>query len=78
MNTTIVQTLIEAARTQVLVKIVYKDKERLVEGYSFRNLVSGPAFYGEESGQIKAFTLSRIQSAQATDIKYVPKWPVEL
>lgn len=74
----ILPILVEAARRGTKVKLTYKDKERMVDGYSFREFPSGIAYFAEESGTIKAFLLSRIQAAAHTSEHYNPKWPVEL
>lgn len=81
--------IMQAARTQTLLRIVYKGEERLVEPYSlkyqqrrdgaqieyfFAYKVSG----GESEPGIKRFLPSGMHSITNTDITFEPRFPIEL
>lgn len=70
-----------SAASRVCIKMVYKNKERTIEPISFRTSSTGNRlFYGYErdSNQVKAFSISDIQSIEITNITYHEKFPVEI
>ncbi len=71
-----------AAANRVCIKIRYNNKLRTVEPLSFRiNTSTGNRlFYGHErdSGHPKAYSISKIQSIEITNIPYTEKYPVEI
>jgi predicted nucleotidyltransferase component of viral defense system len=82
--------IMQAARTQTLLRIAYKGEERLVEPYSlkyqqrrdgaeieyfFAYKVSGG---GQSEPGIKRFLPSGMQSIENTDIAFKPQFPIEL
>jgi predicted nucleotidyltransferase component of viral defense system len=81
--------IMEAARTQTLLKIRYKGEERVVEPYSlkyqqrrdgiqreyfFAHKVSG----GASAPGIKMFVAEHMQSIENTDVKFDPRYQIEL
>jgi predicted nucleotidyltransferase component of viral defense system len=81
--------IMQAARTQTLLRIIYKGEERLVEPYSlkyqqrrdgaqieyfFAYKVSG----GESEPGIKRFLPSGMQSITNTDVAFEPRFQIEL
>lgn len=83
-------TIMAAASNLTLLELVYEGRKRLVEGYSLvfkrrKDGVGQEYFYaydttgGRTSGPgIKTFLHSRIGLINNTDIKFVPRFPVEL
>lgn len=71
-----------AAANRVCIKLRYNNKLRTVEPLSFRiNTSTGNRlFYGHErdSGHPKAYSISKIQSVEITNIPYTEKYPVEI
>ena len=71
-----------AAANRVCIKLRYNNKLRTVEPLSFRiNTSTGNRlFYGHErdSGHPKAYSISKIQSIEITNIPYTEKYPVEI
>lgn len=71
-----------AATNRVCIKLRYNNKLRTVEPLSFRiNTSTGNRlFYGHErdSGHPKAYSISKIQSIEITNIPYTEKYPVEI
>lgn len=71
-----------AAANRVCIKLRYNNKLRTVEPLSFRiNTSTGNRlFYGHErdSGHPKAYSISKIQSIEITNIPYMEKYPVEI
>lgn len=75
-----------AARNNLMVKIRYKDKQRLVEPYSLRRLKTGNLLLyvfekrsnGTVTNQIKAYNVIKIQNATVTEQSFIPKYTVEL
>ena len=70
-----------AAANRICIKMVYKDKLRTIEPLSFRQAKNGNRiFYGfhREGHKTKAFTLSKIQSVEVTNIPYIEKYPIEI
>ncbi|MFK5895108.1 MAG: nucleotidyl transferase AbiEii/AbiGii toxin family protein [Pseudomonadota bacterium] len=71
-----------AAANRVCIKLRYSDKTRIVEPLSFRiNTKTGnKLFYGYErdAEHPKAYSVSKIQSVEITNIPYTEKYPVEI
>ena len=71
-----------SAANRVCIKLGYSDKLRTVEPLSFRtNTRTGNRlFYGYErdAEQVKAFSISKIQSVEITNVPYTEKYPVEI
>lgn len=70
-----------AAANRVCIKLRYSNKTRTVEPISFRISSSGNRlFYGFERGanHAKAYSISKIQSIEITNISYVEKYTVEI
>ena len=70
-----------AAANRVCIKLTYHDKTRTVEPISFRTASSGNRlFYGleREANHPKAYSISKIQSVEITNIPYTEKYPVEI
>jgi len=71
-----------SAANRVCIKLSYNSKIRVVEPLSFRiNTNTGnKIFYGFECdvGHIKAYSISKIESVEVTNLPYVEKYPVEI
>lgn len=71
-----------AAANRVCIKLLYSDKLRTVEPLSFRvNASTGNrVFYGHErdAGHVKAYSISKFQAVEITNIPYSEKHPVEI
>lgn len=70
-----------AASNRVCIHLLYSNEQRTVEPYSFRTSKDGNLlFYGfhREDSEIKAFTVSKIQRVEVTDIPYTPRYRVEI
>jgi predicted nucleotidyltransferase component of viral defense system len=70
-----------AAANRVCIKLRYKSKTRTVEPISFRtSSIGNKLFYGfeREAKHPKAYTISKIQSIEITNIAYTEKYPVEI
>lgn len=71
-----------SAANRVCIRIRYSNKSRTVEPLSFRTNSStgNRLFYGyeREAGQVKAYSISKIQSVEITSIPYHEKYPVEI
>ncbi len=71
-----------AAANRVCIKLGFSNKSRTVEPLSFRiNTKNGNRlFYGYErdAGHVKAYSISKIQSIEITNIPYTEKYPVEI
>ena len=71
-----------SAANRVCIKLRYSNKIRTVEPLSFRiNRSTGNRlFYGyeREAGHVKAYSISKIQSVEITNIPYSEKYPVEI
>lgn len=71
-----------AAANRVCIKLLYSNKLRTVEPLSFRtNIKTGNRlFYGyeREAGHPKAYSISKFQSVEITNIPYTEKYPVEI
>jgi len=77
----LLQNIQFAAANRLCVRLRYSDKDRTVEPLSFRTSRAGnELFYGHEreSGYPKAYTLSKIQSVEITNIPYKEQYPVEI
>lgn len=82
--------ILDAGSEKTLLKIKYKSKERLIEPYSLvykirQDRVGQEYFYawdqtgGDFSGPgIKTFTNNRIESLENTDIKFEPRFEIEV
>ncbi len=81
--------IMEAARTQTLLKIRYKGEERLIEPYSLkyqmrRDGVEREYFFahkisGGSTGQgMRSFTADRMEAIENTDEEFEPRYPIEL
>ena len=70
-----------AAANRVCVKLKYSGRTRTVEPISFRTSSTGnKLFYGFErdANHAKAYSTSKIQSVEITNIAYIEKYPVEI
>lgn len=70
-----------AAANRVCIKLGYSGKIRTVEPISFRTASTGNRlFYSfeREANHAKAFSISKIQSVEITNIPYTEKYPVEI
>jgi len=70
-----------AAANRVCIELKYNNKVRTVEPLSFRKTNNGNRlFYGyeQDSKHPKAYTLSKIQFVEITDMEYIEKYPVEI
>ncbi|MCK4560791.1 MAG: nucleotidyl transferase AbiEii/AbiGii toxin family protein [Calditrichia bacterium] len=70
-----------AAANRVCIKLRYKSKTRTVEPISFRtSSIGNRLFYGfeREANHAKAYSISKIQSIEITNIAYTEKYPVEI
>ncbi len=70
-----------AAANRVCIKLRYKSKTRTIEPISFRTSSTGNRlFYGfeREANHPKAYSISKIQSIEITNISYSEKYPVEI
>lgn len=70
-----------AAANHICIKLVYSNKTRTIEPYSFRRSRAGNIlFYGyeREAGTIKAFRLDRFQSVDITREIYKPRFHIEI
>ena len=70
-----------AAANRVCIKLRYKSKTRTVEPISFRtSRITNRLFYGFErdANHAKAYSISKIQSIEITNISYIEKYPVEI
>ncbi len=73
----------EAARGRNTIRLRYKDEDRTVEPYSYRESPTGAGtlFYGfhVEANSIKAFDLGKIQNVEVLpEMTYTERWPVEI
>ena len=70
-----------AAANRVCIKLKYKSKTRTVEPISFRtSSIGNRLFYGfeREANHAKAYSISKIQSIEITNMAYTEKYPVEI
>jgi len=71
-----------SAANRICIKLLYSDKLRTVEPLSFRtNTKNGNRlFYGyeREAEHAKAYSISKIQSVEITNVPYIEKYPVEI
>lgn len=69
-----------SAANRVCIKLRFNDKLRIVEPLSFRISKGNRLFYGYErdAGHVKAYSISKIQSVEITNIPYTEKYPVEI
>jgi predicted nucleotidyltransferase component of viral defense system len=70
-----------AAANRVCINLRYNNKTRTVEPISFRTSSTGnKLFYGfeREVNHPKAYSISKIQSIEITNIAYTEKYPVEI
>ncbi len=77
----VLQKIQFAASNRVCIRLGYHNKVRTVEPLSFRTAQSGnKLFYGFERdvGHPKAYTISKIQSVEITNMVYKEKYPVEI
>ncbi|MBY0314741.1 MAG: nucleotidyl transferase AbiEii/AbiGii toxin family protein [Bdellovibrionales bacterium] len=77
----VLQRIQFAAANRVCVKLKYSGKERTVEPLSFRRAQNGNRlFYGfeREADHAKAYSLSKIEGVQVTNLPYSEKYPVEI
>ena len=76
--------LTKAAQTLTMVNMTYDNIGRLAEPYSFRMTKNGLllfAYCPERPGKgnaIKSFKFSKIQKLDNTEVRFIPRWPVEL
>lgn len=74
------ETIIEAGKTNKILRIKYSGKERNIEPYSFRYGRGMEYFYGFDltnGHTIKSFILNKIESVSILPDDYNPKWEVE-
>ena len=82
-------SIMQAARTQTLLKIHYKGEKRLVEPYSLkyqmrRDRVEREYFFahkvsgGSTGPGIRTFTADRMEAIENTDQEFEPRHPIEL
>lgn len=85
MNYQILQTIKEAGRNKLVLRIIYTEKDgtsegwRYVEPYSFYSEGDAEALFAwdiQKDG-IRRFTLNRICDAELTDRSFNPRYPVE-
>lgn len=69
-----------AAGRNCLLWMVYNGTPRYVEPYSYRFKTTGKKLYAfcHKDQHIEMFTPEKIAQAQATDIPFAPRWPVEI
>lgn len=70
-----------AAANRLCVNLYYKNSYRLIEPYSLRRSKAGDLLLfalRHEMGEWRAYRIDRIQSADATNIPFIPKHPIEL
>ena len=70
-----------AAANRVCIKLIYHEKKRTIEPLLFRTSLQGKQlFYGyeREGEKVKAFSLSKIQSVEISNLPYIEKYPVEI
>jgi len=71
-----------SAANRVCINLTYNGKQRTVEPLSFRTSLStgNRLFYGyeREAGHVKAYSISKIQSVDITNLPYIEKYPVEI
>lgn len=70
-----------AAANRVCIKLRYSGKTRTVEPISFRTSSAGNRLfyaYERETNHAKAYSISKIQSIEITNIAYSEKYPVEI
>jgi len=81
--------IMQAGRTQTLLKIRYKGSDRVVEPYSLKFLqrrdgIEREYFYvyncsgGENDPGVRCFVADRIESIENSDDKFTPRFPKEL
>ncbi|MDC0980415.1 nucleotidyl transferase AbiEii/AbiGii toxin family protein [Bdellovibrionales bacterium] len=77
----IIERIQFAAANRVCVELVYTNKKKTIEPYSFRiGKANRKLFYGyhRKDQQIKCFPLDGIQSITVTNAAYTPRYPVEI
>ena len=71
-----------SAANRVCIFLTYNRKQRTVEPLSFRTSLStgNRLFHGYErdAGHVKAYSISKIQSVEVTNITYTEKYPLEI
>jgi hypothetical protein len=70
-----------AAANRLCLNLYYKNSYRLIEPYSLRRSKAGDLLLfalRHETGEWRAYRIDRIQSADATNIPFIPKHPIEL
>lgn len=73
-------TIRKAGMTRFLVYMLYNNKFRYVEPYSFRRGKKGLLFFGHDiqANDIRSFYLLKISQLKMTDIPFSPRWVIEL
>jgi len=77
----VLQKIQFAAANRVCIQLRYHEKLRTVEPLSFRRSRDGNRlFYAfeREAGYSKAYSLSKIQNVEVTNLPYTEKYPVEI
>ncbi|MCG8333667.1 MAG: hypothetical protein MJE63_04070 [Proteobacteria bacterium] len=71
-----------SAANRVCIHLTYHGKRRTVEPLSFRTSINtgNRLFYGyeREVGHVKAYSISKIQSVEISNLPYIEKYPVEI
>lgn len=86
MSYQILDTIKQAGRSKLVLRIIYTEKDgsnegwRHVEPYSFRGDGENEALFAwdiEKDG-IRRFTLNRINNAELSTKTFIPRYPVEI
>jgi predicted DNA-binding transcriptional regulator YafY len=86
MNYQILETIKQAARAHLVLRIIYTDKDGTSEGW---RQVEPYSFSGDDGGQglfawdrtkdgIRRFTIERISQAELTADNFMPRYPIEI
>lgn len=86
MNYQILETIKQAARTHLVLRIIYTDKDgtsegwRQVEPYSFSGDggEQGLFAWDRTKGGIRRFTIDRISQVEVATESFIPRYPIEI
>lgn len=86
MNYQILDTIKQAGRTRIVLRIIYIEKDgtsegwRYVEPYSFKGEGEDEALFAWDKAKdgIRRFTLGQIDQAELTNDHFVSRYPVEI
>jgi len=74
--------IVNRLTNRVCIYLTYNSKQRTVEPLSFRTSITtgNRLFYGyeREVGHVKAYSISKIQSVEISNLPYTEKYPVEI